>query len=378
MAPVAVFSTVSVKLSVLFVDLSYLIMPESVVQSKPESLCVVRLSAIGDTCHALAVIRRLQDNWPDIRITWIIGKTEASLMSDIDDIEFIIFDKSKGRRAYKDVRSQLNGRRFDMALCMHASMRANLLSRSLPTQIRLGFDRSRARDFQWLFTNQRIPAAKREHALEAMMSFATTIGAEPRDLRWDIPLSDDHREFAARFADPARPLVVISPCSSQRSRNYRNWSIGNYAAVIQHLQQKHGCKVVLTGGNSELEKEYSAALCKGGSQQIENRVGKTSLKELLALISVADLLICPDSGPAHMATTVGTPVMGLFATSNPARTGPYLSRDLTVNRYPDAARKYLGRDVEALRWGQRVRHPDAMDMITIRDVSDKIDHFFAK
>jgi len=353
-------------------------MPDLAVQSKPESLCVVRLSAIGDTCHALAVIRRLQDNWPDAGITWIIGKTEASLMSDIDDIEFIIFDKSKGRRAYKDVRGQLNGRQFDIALCMHASMRANLLSRSLPTQIRLGFDKSRARDFQWLFTNSRVPASKREHALEAMMSFATAIGAERRDLRWDIPLSDEHRKFAALFVDPNRPLVVISPCSSQRSRNYRNWSIRNYAATIQHLQQKHGCKVVITGGSSALEKQYGAALCKGGPQRIENRVGTTTLKELLALISAADLLICPDSGPAHMATTVGTPVMGLFATSNPDRTGPYLSRELTVNRYPEAARKYLGRNIDELRWGQRVRHPDAMEMITIGDVIDKIDHFFAK
>ena len=96
-----------------------------------------------------------------------------------------------------------------------------------------------------------------------------------------------------------------------------------------------------------------------------------------ALIAAADLVICPDSGPAHMATAAGTPVIGLYATSNPNRTGPYLSRHLTVNRYPDAVRKYLGSDVDQLRWGQRVRHPDAMDLITIRDVTDKIDDFFA-
>ena len=107
-------------------------MPELAVQSKPHTLCVVRLSAIGDTCHALAVIRRLQDNWPEIRITWIIGKVEASLMSDIAGIEFIVLDKSKGRRAYKEVREQLQQKRFDIALCMHASMRANLLCRSIP------------------------------------------------------------------------------------------------------------------------------------------------------------------------------------------------------------------------------------------------------
>jgi heptosyltransferase I len=127
-------------------------------QSPPESICVIRLSAIGDTCHALAVIRAIQDTWPETEITWIIGKTEASLMADIPDIEFIIFDKSKGWGAYVDVRNQLAGRKFSIALCMHASLRANLLCRLISTPNRLGFDYRRARDFQWLFTNQRIEA----------------------------------------------------------------------------------------------------------------------------------------------------------------------------------------------------------------------------
>ena len=353
-------------------------MPEIAVQSKPESLCVLRLSAIGDTCHALAVIRRLQDNWPDVRITWIIGKTEASLMSDIPGIEFIIFDKSKGFRAYKDVRTQLVGKHFELALCMHASMRANLLCRMIPAKTRLGFDKARARDFQWLFTNRRVPPAEGEHALEAMMSFATAAGAKPRDLRWDIPLSDGARKFASQFVDAEKPLVVVSPCSSQRSRNYRNWSIDNYAAIIRHLQQAHRCNVVLTGGNTLPEQQYGAALSADGTGRAQNVMGKTSLKEFLALIQAADLVICPDSGPAHMATAAGTPVIGLYATSNPDRTGPYLSRELTVNRYPDAARKYLGKGVDELRWGQRVRHADAMDLITIDDVSGKIDEFFEK
>jgi heptosyltransferase I len=116
--------------------------------SAPEHICVLRLSAIGDTCHALAVIRNLQDNWPDARITWVIGKTEATLLGDIRDIEFITFDKSRGLAAYGDVRRQLAGRHFDAALCMHASMRANLLCRMLPTDLRIGFDKARARDFQ--------------------------------------------------------------------------------------------------------------------------------------------------------------------------------------------------------------------------------------
>lgn len=353
-------------------------MPELAVQSKPDTLCVVRLSAIGDTCHALAVIRRLQDNWPDVHITWVIGKTEAELMSGVADIELVVFDKSRGWRAYRDVRTQLAARRFDLALCMHASMRANLLYRALNAGTRLGFDKARARDFQWLFTNHRIAAADGQHALEAMMQFAAAIGAERRELRWDIPLPESARIFARQFEETGRPLVVISPCSSQRSRNYRNWSVDNYMAIIAHLRHKHGCKVLLTGGNSRVERDYADVLSRNAAHSVQNLVGGTSLKELLALIAAADLLICPDSGPAHMATAVGTPVVGLFATSNPERTGPYLHRELTVNRYPEAVRKFLGKDLSEVRWGRRVRDPAAMELIMIGDVTDKIDAFFAK
>jgi heptosyltransferase I len=348
--------------------------PDLLLQSKPEHICVMRLSAIGDTCHALAVIRRLQDNWPDVRVTWIIGKTEAALMSDIPEIDFVVFDKSRGRAAYRDVRAALAGKRFDIALCMHASLRANLLIRSLPARIRLGFDKARAKDFQWLFTNRRIDATPGAHALEAMMAFATAIGAAQRELRWDIPLAQAEQDFAAGIAAHDRPLVVISPCSSQRARNFRNWSIENYAAVITHLETQHGAQVVLTGGPSDLEKDYGSQLAAGTAAL--NLVGQSTLKQLAALIARADLVICPDSGPAHMATALGTTVVGLYASSNPARTGPYMSQKFTINRYPDAIRRYLDKSEAEVRWGQRVRHPDVMNLIEVSDVTGKIDLFF--
>ncbi len=346
-------------------------------QSPPESICVIRLSAIGDTCHALAVIRAIQDTWPETRLTWIIGKTEASLMADIPDIEFIIFDKSKGRAAYADVRAQLAGRDFDIALCMHASLRANLLCRLISTPIRLGFDYKRARDFQWLFTNQRIEAAPREHALEAMMGFARHIGIPKRHLRWDIPLSAAHIEFAAANQSAGRPILLISPCSSLRSRSFRNWSAENYAAAANHARNKFNCTVILTGSNTDLELEYGRTIAKLCDKSLVNLIGKTSLKELFALISTSQALLCPDSGPAHMATAAGTPVIGLYATSNPLRTGPYLSQDSSVNVYPEAVGRFLGKTVEDLRWGQRVRDPGAMGMIRLAKVNQRIDQVFS-
>ena len=344
--------------------------------SPPEDICVVRLSAIGDTCHALAVVRNLQDNWPDARITWIIGKTESLLLADVTGVEFIIFDKSKGRAAYDDVKAALQGKQFDVALCMHASMRANRLCRMIPTAVRIGFDWRRARDFQWLFTNRRIAHQANEHALDAMMSFARCIGSEPTAIRWDIPVSDADKSFAGRHCK--YPTLVISPCSSQRNRNFRNWAAANYAIVAAYAQEKFDCRIILTGGDSEVEKDYGEVIAERGGPGIVNLIGKTTLKQSVAIFAAADLVLCPDSGPAHMATAAGTPVIGLYATSNPARTGPYVSRLLTVNRYPEALQKFMGKTVEQVRWGRRVRDENAMELIQIADVTDKIDDFFNK
>ncbi len=74
-----------------------------------------------------------------------------------------------------------------------------------------------------------------------------------------------------------------------------------------------------------------------------------------------------------MANAVNTPVVGLFATSNRFRTGPYLSQPYAADRYPDALQKYLGKTIDDVRWGQRVRDPDAMSLITVDDVTQRLD-----
>jgi len=338
----------------------------------PISICVIRLSAIGDCCHTLAVIRSIQSAWPQSRITWIIGRVEYELMKGIDDVEFIIFDKSAGWRACLDVRRQLKDRHFPIILHMHASLRANLLTRFIPAGRIIGYDRARARDYQWLFTNEKIPATPRQHVLDAMFSFTEVLGLERGDLRWDIPIPQADRQFARGICSGPEPTFIISPCSSQRLRNFRNWNVDRYIELGNALVEKYVAQIVLTGGPSTLEKEYGQHMEAGIAKPVTNLIGATSLKQLLALIDCADVVICPDSGPAHIATTVGTSVVGLYATSNRHRTGPYLSQPLVADRYPEAIEKEFGQPVEAVRWGQRVRDPHAMDLIQVEDVLKKI------
>lgn len=339
---------------------------------------MMRLSAVGDVCNAVPLVRALQRHWPATPITWIIGRLEASLVGDLPGVEFIIFNKADGWRAFYKLKKQLAGRNFDLLLHVQAALRASIATLVIPARVRLGFDKQQARDFQSLFINQRIPDLHQPHVLDGFMAFAQRLGIVDRGLHWDLPLPAAAKKFADQHLPGPQQTLIISPCSSQRARNWRNWSADNYARVAQHVIENHGMRVVLTGGPTELETRYGRDIESGVGGKVINLIGQTSLKQLLALLSRATVLICPDSGPAHMATTVGLPVVGLYATSNPQRTGPYLSRRWVVNRYPEACRKYLGAAPEALRWGKRVRDPGAMDLIRVADVTGMLDELLSR
>jgi len=344
----------------------------------PSNLCVIRLSAIGDTCHTVPVVRAIQRTWPDTKITWVIGEVEHSLLAGLEGIEFVILDKSRGFGGYFDVRRKLRGRNFELLLHMHASMRANLVSLMISSRTRLGFDRARARDYQWLFCSERIPTTARQHVMDGLFEFASALGIERGALRWDIPVSPADKRFAADHTAGTQPILIISPCTGQRMRNFRNWTIANYSEIADYAARRYGAKVILTGGPTTLERDYGKGICEAAQAQVVNLIGTTTLKQLLALIERATVVLCPDSGPAHMATAVGTPVVGLYATSNRHRTGPYASQHLVVDKYPEAVRNEFGTDVEAIRFGRRVRNPDAMSLITVADVVEKLSAAFGE
>lgn len=336
----------------------------------PKSLCILRLSAIGDVCHTLPVVRAIQDKWPETKLTWIIGKVEHSLIGDIPDIEFLVYDKGDEKHSRQALKKALKGREFDALLHMQISVRSSRLSRLVKAPIKLGFDKPRAKDFQWLFTNHRIPHIPQQHVMDGLFGFAETIGVQrPTDenLRWNIPLSDADRKFAKEHIPDEQKTLVISPCSSQRARNFRNWSVENYVSTAKFAQEK-GMKVIVTGGFTELEKQYGEAI--SNQTGATNLVAQTSLKQLCALLRRATALLSPDSGPAHMANAMKIPVIGLYATSNPYRTGPYLSnKKWVVDAYPAACHEYLEMEPENLNWGQRVRHPEAMALISVESVT---------
>ena len=338
-------------------------------------VCLLRLSAIGDTCHALAALRALQAAWPQTRFTWIIGKIEAKLMAAVlPEIEFITFDKSATLKELMRLRAALRGRPFDLLLDLQLSLRASLVSGLISAPIKLGFDRARARELQWWFTNARIEPKVAEHVLDSLMGFVRACGVEPEPPYWNLILRKDDLQYARGIITDERPTLLISPCSSHAARN---WSAERYAAVADHAAAQHHMRVVLVGGRSATEAGMGAAICAASRATLVNQIGKDTLPQLLGLLSQSTVLLTPDSGPAHMATMVALPVIGLYAATNPARAGPYYSRQWCVDKYDAAAQKYLQKPASKIPWTTKIERRGVMQLIAVSDVTAKLDALMA-
>ncbi|MDH5830292.1 glycosyltransferase family 9 protein [Luteimonas sp. M1R5S18] len=330
----------------------------------PRSICLLRLSALGDVTHVLPLVHTLRDAWPEVALTWVIGKGEQRLLDGLPGVEFIVYDKASGLAGMRALRRGLSGRRFDALLQMQVAARANLLSAFLPARRRVGYDRARSKDLHGLFVNERIPDRPGIHVLDAIGSFCEPLGLRQDSARWDLPVPEDARDWArAQWPDDGAPTLVISPCSSHVRRN---WFPDRHAALADHAASQ-GWRVVLCGGRSALERETADAIQAAMHAPALDLVGKDTLKQLPALLERATLVVTPDSGPMHIANAMGTKVLGLHAASNPARSGPYSDRRYCVDRYDDAARRYLGKPAADLAWGTKIEADGVMDLVTVDD-----------
>ena len=342
-------------------------MPPPDTQAK--KICILRLSALGDATHVVPVVRSIQDNWPAAQISWIIGKLEHRLLSGLDHVEFIEFDKRGGWPAVKQLSSQLKDRRFDVLLHMQVAARANLLSKLVRAPIRLGWDRARSRDLHHHFARQQVRSVAFQHQVQGFLEFPRALGIEVAEPRWDIPIDEAAMQWAETQLGSGSKTLIISPCSSHP---LRNWSSENYAEVADYSQKELGLQVVLSGGPSELELATGAAIEDKMQGSCLNLVGKDTLEQSKALLKKADLVMSPDSGPAHIASALGTPVIGLYAATWSRRSGPYNSLDLCIDQFEQAARKFRGKSPDDLRWGTRIEEPGVMDLVTIEAVIEKL------
>lgn len=340
----------------------------------PEHVAILRLSALGDATHVVPLVRTIRHSWPQTRITWIIGRGERMLLDGLEGVEFVVYDKKTGFSGMRELWQRLAHHRFDALLQMQLAARANLLALGIDAPLRVGYDRARSKEGHGLVINRRIPEGG-THVLDVLGRFAIPLGLEQTDVEWRLPVPEAAREWAAQQLPGDVPTLIVSPCSSHA---LRNWLPERYAAVADHAAREHGYRIAICGGRSDLERRMADAILAAMKMPAIDLVGRDTLKQLMALLERADILLGPDSGPVHIANALGTRVVGLYACTDAERSGPYSDRRFTVNRYDEAARRFLKKPASALRWGKRVEFPGVMELIGTDEVIDCIDRCTAE
>lgn len=303
----------------------------------PREICIVMLSAIGDAVHVLPVANALKSEWPESRITWVIQEVPHVLVRDhpaIDD--FLVFRRRRGLDAWKSFRElarRYPQRPYDLLLGLQVYLKAGLLTALAPAKRKVGFDVGRARDFNWLFTSERIEGGSQRHVQDQYFEFVEHLGVDPHPAVWNIPITDREREdqanFFGRLDRPACAVVVGT------SKSEKNWTPEGYATVLEELENTHGLRPILVGGPSSAEREIADRILELTDASAIDTLGD-DLRRLVWLLDGSALTISPDTGPLHISRALLTPVVGLYGYTNPKRTGPYrLYQDLVADGYAE-------------------------------------------
>jgi heptosyltransferase I len=305
----------------------------------PDNICIVMMSAVGDAVHVLPVLNALKRANPKTRITWVLQPGPAALVRGHRSVdEIIVFDRASGWRAFADVRTELAKRKFDLVINLQVYFKAGIVTAFTRAPVKLGFDSSRARDFNWLFTNKKIPAHPVQHVQDQYFEFLSALGVSPEPVKWDLGPRPDERAWQREFkASTDRPIASIVVATSKPEKD---WMPERWAEVCDALYQKFGMQVVLVGGRSERELNAERVVMERTRHKPRSELG-SGLRKLAAILDASSLVLSPDTGPLHMSVALNRPVISLMGYTNPKRTGPYRKfHDLIIDAYGNPGEDY--------------------------------------
>jgi heptosyltransferase I len=279
---------------------------------------------------------------------------------DIDDL--VLFDKSKGLRAYLEVREEMSRRQIDIVLGLQVYLKAGLVTALIDAPVKVGFDRARARDLNFLFTTHRIPPHPQQHVQDQYFEFLQYLGVPHEPVVWNLGPWPDEREaqraFFAKFDQPVVSLVVGT------SKAEKDWRAERWAALTDVLVDRFGLAPVIVGGRSERELATVRVIEATARHRPYNALGG-SLRDMIGILDGSALVISLDTGPLHMAVALDRPVISLMGYNNPKRVGPYRRfHDLIVDAYGDPGEDYPITPAH--------RH-DRMGRISVDDVIEKVE-----
>ncbi|MDP3558783.1 MAG: glycosyltransferase family 9 protein, partial [Legionellaceae bacterium] len=322
------------------------------------------------------------------------------LVAGIEGVEFIVLEKPNSPLDYWRFKRKMASRTFDVLCAAQASFRANFLYACIKAKRKIGYDTVRARDGHRWFINESIRPG-RDHTLEGFLKFAEGLG-QPSDVRlgaseqaegvsspsitdgeragnhvehsraqsvvWNLPINAEAEAWVAAQTFGPRPWLIVNAAAS---KSERTWLLDRYITVIRETHARFGGTVILVGGPGELDRQLADGIRAECSFCIDI-VGRTRLPQLLSLIRHADVVLCPDTGPSHMAAAVGTPVVALHAVTSAQVSGPYPFLDLVVDYYPEAIQHYLNKNMQTVEWTTQVHGNETMRLVPVEPVLEKL------
>jgi heptosyltransferase I len=331
-------------------------------ESRPR-VGIVMMSAVGDAVHVLPLLTALKRHRPDAHVTWVLQPGAASLVRGhpaVDDI--VLFERAKGWRAYPAVRQELHRRAFDVVLSLQVYFKAGIVTSFTRSPVKLGFDRARARDMNWLFTTDRIPPREGQHVQDQYFEFLEALDIPHEPVVWNLgPWEHERpwqREFLSGFDRPIAPIVVAT------SKPEKDWMPERWAAVCDALHGDFGLHPVLVGGTSPRELAAQRVILDRVRVPVASALG-SGLRNLVGILDGAALVLSPDTGPLHMTVALNRPVISLMGYTNPKRVGPYRRfHDLMIDAYGEPGEDYpISMD----------NRPGRMSRITVRDVLERVE-----
>ena len=332
-----------------------------------DRVCIVMMSAVGDVVHVLPVLTALKRHHPGMHVTWVLQPGPAGLVRGHPMVdEIVLFERRAGLRGFLDLRRALAGRRFDLVINLQVYLKAGIITGMTDAPVKLGFDRARARDGNWLFTTHRIPPHPMQHVQDQYLEFCDWLEVPHQPVRWDLGPWDvaergAQRAFLARFDRPIAPIVVAT------SKPEKDWIPERWAAVCDALWHDFGLQPVLVGARSPREVDAERVILDGSRAPVHSALGQGGLRGLVGILEGAALVLSPDTGPLHITVALDRPVVSLIAYSNPKRVGPYRKfGDLMIDAYGDPGEDY------PISMENR---PGRMPRITVRDVLERVERW---
>jgi heptosyltransferase-1 len=300
--------------------------------SSPERILIIKPSSLGDVVHALPVLAALHEAHPAARIAWLVDRRFAPLLENhplLDEV--ICFDRARFGRMWRSPRvfvefwrfvAQIRRRRFDLVIDLQGLIRSGLLAFFSGARQRVGF--SDAREGAWLFYSRRVRCPdEAEHAVEKNLAAARALG-----LRIDRP----QFPLGVQATERAEAEALLAAVAGERVESFtavipgarwetKLWGAEKIAALIDRIHAEGLPRCLLLGASDDRSFADRVIMrCRTG---VVDLVGRTTLRQLVALLDLADRVVCHDSGPLHIAAALGKPTVAIFGPTNPARTGPY-------------------------------------------------------